>query len=148
MPDPKHALLRDCLQLHFDIARSSFKRSLILCAAISVIGAAVMAVVGEHVLFFFFGLVVVFVLTLPIPLAVHYVNVSRIRTLQKKVEQSPDVVAQVEAVDASARAAAGAVGLAVIYGGRQRVVLFTTGHEQYVLWLPPDKAAQLANAYR
>jgi uncharacterized membrane protein len=88
MPEPKHALLRECLQLHFEIARSSFKRSLILCAAISVIGAAVMAVVGENVLFFFFGLVVVFVLTLPIPLAVHYANVSRIRDLQKKVEQS------------------------------------------------------------
>jgi hypothetical protein len=148
MPDPKHALMRECLQLHFQIARSSFRRSMLLGLAIAVIGAAVMAVVGENVLFFFFGLVVVFVLTLPIPLAVHYVNVSRIRDLQKKLDQSPDVVAQVAAIGATARAAAGAVGLAVIYGGRQRVVVFTTGGAQYALWLPPDHAAQLAAAYR
>jgi hypothetical protein len=58
------------------------------------------------------------------------------------------VVTQVAAIGATARAAAGAMGLAVIYGGRQRVVLFTTGSNPYVLWLPPDKAAELANAYR
>jgi hypothetical protein len=51
--------MSECLQLHFDLARTSFKRSLLLCLGIAVAGSIAIAIAGESVLFFPFGLVVV-----------------------------------------------------------------------------------------
>lgn len=148
MPSDKHDLLRRSLQLHFETARSSVVRSLYLCAFIAVAGSIALGVVGASIVFFFMGLVVVFVLTLPIPLVVRFMNVSRVRPLQRKVEQSPEVVTGVDLIGVRSSAASGAIGLAAIYGGRQRVVVLTQSGERYVLWLPPENAAQLAAAYR
>jgi hypothetical protein len=147
--DARSALLRECIRIHFDLARASLRRSMIIVLFIALAGAVAMGVAGVSVVFFLLGLVVVPVLALPIPAAVWYVNVSRVRKLRSEIEKTPDaLVGVVLGGGAPVRSAAGGAAVGAIYAGKQHVsIRTTTSSVGYVLWLPPQKAAELAGAF-